>query len=78
MAEFEAHSGLAGTIRNSLESEQFDLAGYTEPRVAELIHAAFATPLSAPTEMVRFTFVVGGGKLVRSRYSDDLPKCIFS
>jgi hypothetical protein len=24
--------------------------------------------------MVRFTFVVGGGKLVRSRYAEDLPK----
>ena len=36
--------------------------------------AAFSNPLTAPTEMIRCTFVVGGGKLVRSKYSEDLPK----
>ena len=38
--------------------------------------SAFSLPLEAPTEMVRFTFVVGGGKLVRSKYDEDLPKWI--
>lgn len=38
--------------------------------------SAFTLPLEAPTEMVRFTFVVGGGKLVRSKYDEDLPKWI--
>jgi hypothetical protein len=75
MAAFEELSGMAGEIRNSTESTQFDLSGYTEPRVTELMHSAFSTPLSVPTTMVKFTFVVGGGKLVRSRYADDLPKC---
>ena len=74
MAAFEQLSGLAGEIRASITSEQFDLAGYTEPRVKELLHQAFSEPLEAPTEMVKFTFVVGGGKLVRSRYSDDMTK----
>lgn len=80
MASFEGQSttgeihGLAGEIRSSLTSEQYDLGGYTEARVTDLFHNAFRTPLTAPTEMVKFTFVVGGGKLVRSRYPEELPK----
>lgn len=35
---------------------------YTEQRAKDLITSAFSTPLDAPTEMVKFTFVVGGGK----------------
>ncbi len=76
MAAFggETLSGMAGEIRGSITSEQFDLANYTEARVRDLVTAAFSSPLTAPTAMVRFTFVVGGGKLVRQKYSDDLPK----
>ena len=75
MAAFETLSGLAGEIRACATSEQFDLSGYTEPRVRELMTTAFGgPPLESPTEMIRFTFVVGGGKLVRSRYAEDLPK----
>lgn len=74
MAQFEQLSGLAGDIRTSITSEQYDLGGYTEQRARDLMLAAFTNPLTAPTEMVKFTFIVGGGKLVRSRYSDDLPK----
>ena len=38
-------------------------------------HAIFlSSPLTAPTEMIKCTFVVGGGKLVRSRYAEDLTK----
>lgn len=72
--ESEQLSGLAGEIRSSVTSEQFDLSNYTQQRARDLVLAAFSTPLTAPTEMVKFTFVVGGGKLVRSRYADDLPK----
>ena len=78
MSEFsvsEPLSGMAGTIRRAVDSEQFDLAGYTEARVKELMVASFSSPLDQPVEMVKFTFIVGGGKLVRSRYSDDLLKC---
>lgn len=72
MASF---SGMAGEIRSSIESDQFDLAGYSESRVTDLISQAFGNgPLEAPTSMVRFTFVVGGGKLVRSKYTEELPK----
>lgn len=74
MAAFEQLSGMAGEVRSSLTSDQFDLANYTEARAHDLIIAAFSSPLTTPTTMVRFTFVVGGGKLVRSKYSDDLPK----
>ncbi len=63
----EAISGLAGEIRSSIESDQHDLAGYTESRIKDLIHSAFGAPLTAPTAMLRFTFVVGGGKLIRAR-----------
>ena len=68
MSAFENISGIAGEIRSSLTSEQFDLGGYTEQRVRDLVIGAFSSPLEAPREMVRFTFVVGGGKLVRARY----------
>lgn len=71
-------SGLARDIRAVVESEQFDLGGFTEQRAHDLIHTAFRTPLAGPTEMIRITFVVGGGKLVRSRYPEELPKWIVS
>ena len=74
MTEFSGSHGLAGEIRSSINSDQFDLANYTEQRSRDLILSAFKEPLTAPTEMVKFTFIVGGGKLVRSRYSDDLTK----
>lgn len=67
---------MAGEIRSSTVSEQFDLSGYTESRATDLMIQAFGTVLDAPTSMVRFTFVVGGGKLVRGKYNDDLPKWI--
>ena len=75
MAALVELSGLAGTIRRTSESEQYDLAGYTEARVKDLILAVFSTPLDVPTKMIKLTFVVGGGKLVRAKYSDDLLKC---
>ena len=60
--------GMAGDIRSAIASEQFDLTGYTEQRVHDLMQHAFASPLTAPTAMLRFTFIVGGGKLIRARY----------
>mmetsp|Transcript_54953 Transcript_54953/g.128512 ORF Transcript_54953/g.128512 Transcript_54953/m.128512 type:complete len:412 (+) Transcript_54953:65-1300(+) len=66
-------SGLAGKVRRATESDEFDLAGYDQARCDEFVKAAFtdAFPLA---EMPRLSFVVGGGKLVRQKYSDDLPK----
>jgi hypothetical protein len=66
--------GLAGEIRASIVSDQFDLSGYTEARVKDLMATAFSTPLTAPEEMIRFTFLVGGGKLVRARSAIAVPQ----
>lgn len=64
---------MAGKVRRAAESDEFDLANYDQSRCDELAKGAFSQdfPLS---EMVRLSFVVGGGKLVRQKYSDDLPK----
>ena len=72
MSAFE--HGLSASIRSSTSSEQYDLTNFTEAKTRDLISTAFSRPLDAPSEMVKFTFVVGGGKLVRSRYPEDLPK----
>jgi hypothetical protein len=69
-------SGLAGEIRRLTESEQIDLAGYTEQRVRDTLTPALSAPLEGPKAMIRITFVVGGGKLVRSKYNDDLLKWV--
>lgn len=69
-----AGHGLVHTIRSSLASEEFDLAGYTESRTKDLMASAFAEPFTNLDEMIKFTFIVGGGKHVRSRYAEDLPK----
>ncbi|CAL1152101.1 unnamed protein product [Cladocopium goreaui] len=66
-------SGLAGKVRRSTESDEFDLSGYDQARCNELAKACFGEPFPLK-EMVRISFVVGGGKLVRQKYSDDLPK----
>lgn len=71
-------SGLAGEIQRMEESEQFDLAGYTEQRCHDVLVASLSKPLENPTEMIKITFVVGGGKLVRSKYSDDMLKWVTS
>lgn len=71
-----AFSGMAGEIRASMTSEQFDLAGYSESRVTDLLTQAFGSILDAPTSMVKFTFVVGGGKLVRGKYAEEMPKWV--
>lgn len=44
MTEFatgEQLSGLAGEIRSSVTSDQYDLGGYTEQRAKDLMHATF-------------------------------------
>eukprot|EP00899_Mesostigma_viride_P022800 jgi/Mesvir1/3704/Mv14990-RA.1 len=57
-------------------SEVVHLPGYDRERAKELLHAAFSAPLPIPASvpMVKFTFVVGGGKLCRQQYPDDLQK----
>mmetsp|Transcript_29272 Transcript_29272/g.49410 ORF Transcript_29272/g.49410 Transcript_29272/m.49410 type:complete len:243 (-) Transcript_29272:592-1320(-) len=78
MAAFEEEKGLVGKIRAATESDAHDLAGYSEARARDLIEKSFSTPLESCMEMVKFTFTIGGGKLVRSRYDDSLSKWIVS
>ena len=63
---------LAHSIRTSTESNEFDLQGYGGDACDKLAESAFSKPLPLK-EMVRFTFVVGGGKKVRQKYNDGLP-----
>lgn len=74
MAAFEPISGLAGEIRSLVESESLDLGGYTEQRARDLMINSFSSPLPNPTQMIRVQFIVGGGKLVRSKYDDQLSR----
>ena len=71
--DVEKLSGLAGEIRSAIESETIDLANFTETRMKDLM-LVFSKPLDAPTKMIHFQFIVGGGKLVRQKYHDDMLK----
>jgi hypothetical protein len=66
-------ASLGGKVRKSTESDEVDLAGYDQDRCNEFVKAAFTEPFEL-TSMIRLSCVVGGGKLVRQKYSDDLPK----
>ncbi len=57
---------LAKSIR-AQEKDVYDLAGYGASQINELFASAFGTPIEAP-EPLRVTFVVGGGKKVRTAY----------
>lgn len=56
---------------------QHDLAGYDDARVAQLVREAFGAPMeSADGQMVRVSFVVGGGKSMRQKHSDSLGRAL--
>ena len=57
---------LAKSIR-AQERDAYDLAGYGATQIAEVCTAAFSTPVDAPAPF-RVTFIVGGGKKVRTGY----------
>ena len=63
---------LASEIRGTGASAEYDLAGYGPEQCEKLAQAAFGTPLPL-ADMVRLSFVVGGGKKVRQKYNDGLP-----
>ena len=63
---------LAAEIQASSSSETFDLAGYGPEGLAQLVKAGLGTPIRS-AEMMRLTFVCGGGKKVRQKYADNLP-----
>lgn len=54
---------------------QHDLAGYDDHHVRELVREAFGTPILG-TKMVRISFVIGGGKAIRGKYSESLGKAL--
>ena len=62
---------LGSAIRMMTESTEFDLAGYGADGCSKLA-AALENPLPLP-DMIRISFVVGGGKKVRQKYNDGLP-----
>jgi hypothetical protein len=66
-------AGLAKDIRESQDTQQWDLAGYEESQIVSLTKAAFSDPVRV-SEMLRHTFVVGGGKKVRQKYDEKLGK----
>lgn len=72
-ANEKAVAGMAKDLRATEETEQFDLANYTEGQCDALMRAAFAEPFRLP-QMIRFTFVIGGGKKVRQKYDDKLAR----
>ncbi|KAM3568424.1 hypothetical protein VYU27_009453 [Nannochloropsis oceanica] len=74
MAEEQQHHSLVKHVRAAVDAETFDLGGLNEAQVTHILSSAFATPFENLTEMVRLTFVVGGGKGVRARYDDSMPK----
>ena len=74
-------SGLAKELRAQAaagDSTTSPLSGYTQTRVVNLVNDTFGTPQPIPSslEMVKHTFIIGGGKNVRGKYSADLPKHI--
>lgn len=70
-------SGLALAIRNSTESDTFDLAGQSPSTITSAVTAAFSDPLPL-SSMVRLTFVTGAGKLGRQKYDEGAAKAVTS
>ena len=76
MSENKAH-GMASEIRALQDSEEFDLAGYDSGSVGTLMSLGFGEPIQLPAgHMVRASFVIGGGKKVRQKYSETLSRDI--
>lgn len=66
MTEATGQKSLAKSIR-AQERDTYDLAGYGATQIEALCAAAFGTAVDAPAPF-RVTFVVGGGKKVRTGY----------
>ena len=63
---------IAGQAQAGERSEEYDLAGFDGASAAELVSEAFGKALPGP-KPIKCTFIVGGGKKVRTKYPDDLP-----
>ena len=70
-------ANLARDIRTAGESndlrDPYDLAGFNEPRLIQLVNDTFGTPIPV-RQMVRFSFLVGGGQKMRQKYDADCSK----
>lgn len=66
-------ASLAKQIRAAVDHEDHDLSGFNEAQVHQLMTAAFADPIPA-AKPLGFRFTVGGGKKVRAKYGEDMPK----
>ncbi|KAL7520345.1 hypothetical protein ACHAWX_005069 [Stephanocyclus meneghinianus] len=70
-------SGTAASIRASVESETFDLAGHSPTNIEGTITSAFSSPFPL-SQMIRITFIVGAGKLSRQKYDDKAGQLVTS
>ena len=69
---------LRATTEHDAGLDKYDLGSFSSPEMTrELVQLAFAKPIPASGPL-KFTFVVGGGKLVRSKYDVELPKWLNS
>lgn len=64
-------------------SKELIVSAFSEPLIApqEMVRCSFFMQKLIPQgilHQIRFTFVVGGGKLVRSRYPEELPKWVIA
>ena len=64
---------MAKDIRESIETQQWDMGNYSEEQVFFLVRSAFVEPVIL-SEFIKHTFVVGGGKKVRQKYDEKLSK----
>lgn len=56
-------------------AEEYDLAGFEATSVEQLCNEVFSKPIEAP-RLIKCTFIVGGGKKVRTRYNADLAQAL--
>ena len=68
-----AQSLIKSIRSNAASLEDITLSGYSQAQVTVLVDEAFGTPIPSNVPL-SLRFVVGGGKKVRSKYSDSLPK----
>ena len=71
-----ADSKAVRLIRGCADDEtEFDLAGYNDSKVTELMKLCFEKPIERNSTL-KVTLIVGGGKLVRQKYDDNLTKYV--
>eukprot|EP00808_Paulinella_micropora_P029211 g2352.t1 len=66
-------SGVIKSIRNGDDGHDISLDNYNHTQATHLVTEAFSEPIPS-AEPLKFTFIVGGGKKVRQKFSESLPK----